>query len=148
MQIFRFSAKFADFSTKWVISVNRPESMRKILGYGGGLATVNARSLFKGKISFVFATTELRFMKTSLFFRSHCFIENLQLKRKSAKEQRKKKRNCRLSENNKAFIFGWFSSYISSKRLPMRLLRNMAKKHSGFWRKKSSNLYAIFWFEE
>ena len=30
MQIFRFSAKLADFSTEWVIFVNRPESMRKI----------------------------------------------------------------------------------------------------------------------
>ena len=28
MQIFRFSAKFADFSTKWVIFVNRPEPIK------------------------------------------------------------------------------------------------------------------------
>ena len=30
----------------------------------------------------------------------------------------------------------------------MHLLRNMAKKHSGFWSKKSSTRYAVFWFKE
>ena len=30
IRIFRFSAKFADFSTKWVIFVNCPEPMRQI----------------------------------------------------------------------------------------------------------------------
>ena len=83
--------RFFDQMGHFCKSPKTDEKNGGLLGYGG-LATVNARSLFKGKISFAFATTELRFMKTSLFFRSHYFIENLQLKRKSAEEQRKKKR--------------------------------------------------------
>ena len=87
-------------------------------------------------------------MKTSLVFRSHYFIENLQLKRKSTKEQRKKKRVVDYAKKTKRSFLGGFLLTFNQSDCPVRLLRNMAKKHSGFWSKKSFTLYAIVWFEE
>ena len=44
MQIFRFSANFADFVGKTVIFVNRLNSLRQFGGYGRGLRVHNAYS--------------------------------------------------------------------------------------------------------
>ena len=44
MQIFRFSANFADFVAKNVIFVNRLNPLRQFGGYGKGLGVHNAYS--------------------------------------------------------------------------------------------------------
>ena len=75
-----------------------------------------------------------------LFFRNYYFIENLQLKIKSSKDKRKKKRNCRLRERKKQNVRFSVVFFWHLKRLSVRLLRYMAKKHSGFYSKKSFTL--------
>ena len=44
MQIFRFSANFAEFVAKKVIFVNRLNPLRQFRGYGRGLGVHNAYS--------------------------------------------------------------------------------------------------------
>ena len=70
-------------------------------------------------------------MKTLLIFWSYYFIENLQLKRNSAKDSARKKKK-RLREKTKRLFFGDNFSYIESKRLPGHLLRNIAKSTAVF----------------
>ena len=78
---------------------------------GESWATVNAqlRILCLKDKSLWFCNSRVTIMKM-LFFRNYYFIENLQLKIKSSKDQRKKKRNCRLREKKKTkrSFFGGF----------------------------------------
>ena len=86
--------------------MNRPVPMSKFRGMGGSWATVNVqlRILYLKDKRLCFCKNRVTIMKT-LFCRSYYFIENLQLKMESAKDQRKKKRNCRLRKKDKTSSF-------------------------------------------